>query len=295
MAYDDFKEGCSVIKEYADNLNKETAGKIPTKVSELTNDSNYATESYVNTAIGNIAQPTSLPQTYKKKAVTLATSGWFADNNLPLSFPIACADSEFTIIYGNFSAYRLITDKTKWNCSYTLTKSDGSKENYNWQSAYSISVGSYYPETYVYFKDNHAGTYSEYPVEVRVYDNRIEIGPSGNISLTSLGAGISFQKQSYTDADVKVNSEVRFTLDEANGKLAGQFGLKKTIDKEAGKLTFTADTLPTSAISGTLEIGDTSTEGAAFVDGIVVPSSVPEPVAIGPTAEVIKFPTFSIP
>ena len=62
----------------------------------------------------------------------------------------------------------------------------------------------------------------------------------------------------------------------ANGKIAGQFGLKKTIDKEAGKLTFTADTLPTSAISGTLEIGETSTEGAAFVDGIIEPSSVPE-------------------
>ena len=78
MDYDDFKEGCSVIKEYVDDQNKETAGKIPTKVSELTNDSNYATESYVNTAIGNIAQPTSLPQTYKKKAVTLATNVWVA-------------------------------------------------------------------------------------------------------------------------------------------------------------------------------------------------------------------------
>ena len=57
-------------------------------------------------------------------------------------------------------------------------------------------------------------------------------------------------------------------MDEANGKIAGQFGLKKTIEKEAGKLTFTADTLPTSAITGTLEIGETSTEGAAFVEGI---------------------------
>ena len=46
MAYDDYKAGCLVIKEYVD------------------------------TAIGNIAQPSSLPQTYKKKAVTLATSGW---------------------------------------------------------------------------------------------------------------------------------------------------------------------------------------------------------------------------
>ena len=215
--------------------------------------------------------PTSLPQTYKKKAVTLAASGWVADNNLPLSFPIAAEGKKDTIIYGDFSAYRLITDKTKWNCSYTLTKSDGTKKDYNWQTAYKIEVGTYYPETYVYFKDNHAGTYSEYPVLVRVYNNRIEIGPSGNISLTSLGAGIALQKQSYTDADVKVNSEVRFTLDEAkNGKIAGQFGLKKTIDKEAGKLTFTADTLPTSAITGTLEIGETSTEGAAFVEGITL-------------------------
>ena len=159
MAYDDFKEGCSVIKEYVDDQNEETTGRIPTKVSELTNDSNYATESYVNTAIENIAQPSSLPQTYKKKAVTLATSGWS-------------------------------------------------------------------------------------------------------------GVGATVYDYTYTDADVKVNSEVRFTLDEANGKLAGQFGVKKTIDKEAGELTFTADTLPISAISGTLEIGDTSTEGAAFVDGI---------------------------
>ena len=72
-------------------------------------------------------------------------------------------------------------------------------------------------------------------------------------------------------------------MDEANGKLAGQFGLKKTIDKEAGKLTFTADTLPTSAISGTLEIGDTSTEGAAFVDG-KVPTLPAEPLFYGSNA-----------
>lgn len=70
MAYDDFKEGCSVIKEYVDNLNKETAGKIPTKVSELTNDSNYATESYVDTAIGNIELSSSIPKTNVENTFT---------------------------------------------------------------------------------------------------------------------------------------------------------------------------------------------------------------------------------
>ena len=99
---------------------------------------------------------------------------------------------------------------------------------------------------------------------------------SGSVKLTPVDGIVS---ATLTDADVKVNSEVRFTLDEANGKLAGQFGLKKTIDKEAGKLTFTADTLPTSAISGTLEIGETSTDGAAFVEGIIEPSTLPATVA----------------
>ena len=74
-------------------------------------------------------------------------------------------------------------------------------------------------------------------------------------------------------------------MDEANGKIAGQFGLKKTIDKEAGTLTFMADTLPTSAISGTLEIGETSTEGAAFVEGIIEDG-------ISTNANVIYFPPF---
>lgn len=209
--------------------------------------------------------PSSLPQTYKKKAVTLATSGWTADNNLPLSLPIECPANRFTRINGDFSQYRNITDKNKWNCSYKITVSPGDVRSFNWSSAYQISQISNYLS--VGFGDS-AGTSAYYFVRVEVYDDHITIFPQMDINLLTLGAGAAIQKQSYTDADVKVNSEVRFTLDEANGKIAGQFGLKKTIDKEAGKLTFTADTLPTSAISGTLEIGETSTEGTAFVEGI---------------------------
>ena len=265
MAYDDFKEGCSVIKGYVDDQNKETVGKIPTKVSELTNDSNYATESYVNTAIGNIAQPTSLPQTYNKKAVTLATSGWTADNSLPLPFPIEVSSTAGKRINGDFSKYRSITDKNKWNCTYEETVAGEINTNI-FRKADNIYEGT----------DNISVSFiysSSSSVTIFIYDDYIRFQAQSGATITSLGAGVATQKQSYTDADVKVNSEVRFTLDEANGKIAGQFGLKKTIDKDAGKLTFTADTLPTSAISGTLEIGETSTEGAAFVEGIIEPQT----------------------
>lgn len=224
--------------------------------------------------------PTSLPQTYKKKAVTLATSGWTADNNLPVSLPIVCPANTFTRINGDFSQYRSITDKSRWNCSYTITVSAGDVRSFNWSAAYKIASISNYLS--VWFGDD-VGSSAYYFVSVEIYDDHITINPKNKINLLSLGAGAALQKQSYTDTDVKVNSEVRFTLDEANGKLAGQFGLKKTIDKEAGKLTFTADTLPTSAITGTLEIGDTSTEGAAFVDGKV--TTLPaEPLFYGSNA-----------
>ena len=270
MAYDDFKEGCSVIKEYADNLNEETAGKIPTKVSELTNDSNYATERYVNTAIGNIAQPTSLPQTYKKKAVTLAASSWGVENTADWSnghhydvldgnksrwyFPFSAKAGDTVSILQSDNTWKSWTIPADQNASYfTLiirSEADGGGAGSN------SSIGLQWVPT------------AENGKQLYFYNNSM---PSSfpylytQIQWTSANPLKTYQ---YTDADVKVNSEVRFTLDEANGKLAGQFGVKKTIDKEAGKLTFTADTLPTSAITGTLEIGETSTEGTAFVEGI---------------------------
>ena len=255
MAYDDFKEGCSVIKEYADNLNKETAGKIPTKVSELTNDSNYATESYVNTAIGNIAQPTSLPQTYKKKAVTLATSGWSGDtvlwegshsyNNLVINTPQS--------LFGNieFRAAGMLVD---FGAGYQKAQLTFNAEKSTAQYDYYEVTTADYERAYVYSNNT----------QIKLVNTR----GAGSTVYKVTSSYLNSFTFAYTDADVKVNSEVRFTLDETNGKLAGQVGLKKTIDKEAGKLTFTADTLPTSAISGTLEIGETSTEGAAFVEGI---------------------------
>ena len=226
--------------------------------------------------------PTSLPQTYKKKAVTLATSGWTSKSIelVPTGRKIYFASSprngetitppsdinpadiqQFVCVLGSekqtasFVFSSSTDDERRWTASIVR-----SGTTYNLIIRYRKSV-NYFDFFYAEYHDTATQLWSLKPVGADKYT------------------------QSYTDADIKVNSEVRFTLDEANGKLAGQFGLKKTIDKEAGKLTFTADTLPTSAISGTLEIGETSTEGAAFVDGI-------NEDGISTNANVIYFPPF---
>ena len=246
--------------------NVDMSGRPVTTISLTSNVQNF-TDANDEIMVGSILTlaPTSLPQTYKKKAVTLTTSGWTTDNNLPLSFPIDVPQNNSPTIYGDFSKYRSVTNVNKWNCVYQETIA-GEINTYTFRKADSITESSDF--IIVNFSSSSSSS-----LTVFVYDNRIMLQALRGKTVTSLGAGPTIQKQSYTDTDVKVNSEVRFTLDEANGKIAGQFGLKKTIDKEAGKLTFTADTLPTSAIAGTLEIGDTSTEGAAFVEGITSDST----------------------
>lgn len=216
--------------------------------------------------------PSSLPQTYTKKAVMLATSGWATDSNLPIDTSVRFGSSAQTmakIANGDFSELLPITEEkaAKWRATYKwgYVGSETTWENVTGANYASLSDR-------VSFSWGSAGGL----MIIIKPDGLYAYGYNDGGNVLTLSAGLTKNVQSYTDADVKVNSEVRFTLDEANGKLAGQFGLKKTIDKEAGKLTFTADTLPTSAISGTLEIGDTSTEGAAFVDGISSDTDIPQ-------------------
>lgn len=233
--------------------------------------------------------PSSLPQTYKKKAVRLATSGWVASNKTVLLPPTYAENS------GNY--------KKVGHTSYDITSStpiyiaitgdintDLKAIPYSGQITFDNKSGTAFQTTTDEGK-NISVVFINSPIDIKgdIYvKGPYSMGAPYKFTMSLIGkiAGVtSAYDYPLTDADVKVNSEVRFTLDEANGKLAGQFGLKKTIDKEAGKLTFTADTLPTSAISGTLEIGETSTEGAAFVEGI-------NEGGISTNANVIYFPPF---
>ena len=217
--------------------------------------------------------PSSLPQTYKKKAVTLATSVWegVAATILDYTSEISAQGYNFEHSLGLAAGkqYQLVLSNTSTYVGTAETVTDASTNQYV-RVKFGVRAGG--GTTYIYLCDNTlfspygGGSVSVSEGKSSIYYANNSYSFTGNIKVKSVDETVN--NYNLTDADVKVNSEVRFTLDEANGKLAGQFGLKKTIDKEAGKLTFTADTLPTSAISGTLEIGETSTEGAAFVEGI---------------------------
>ena len=217
----------------------------------------------------------SLPQTYKKKAVTLATSGWVKQINNSLigsKFSGVIVGQKLGLKAGNRYTIRYVRYDGETETTYTKTSVAEAYSNYGDYTRV-LAIGGSGTTDLGYIYDGAENI--EEPFSVVLTPNPATCAflardKSAYYKFLSIeGEGLlGSYVQSYTDTDVKVNSEVRFTLDEANGKLAGQFGLKKTIDKEAGKLTFTVDTLPTSAISGTLEIGETSTEGAAFVEGV---------------------------
>lgn len=221
--------------------------------------------------------PSSLPQTYKKKAVTLATSGWGGFTQTEIINATKTFSSTSSIYVGT-SPYPVAENNKVWLSISYYSIEKQLLECLGVDASGLIQFRGTIPTTgefvYVFINSN------TYAVSIRIYRDI-----KTNVKVYSDVGPTNAYNYPLTDADVKVNSEVRLVLDEAKGKIAGQFGLKKTIDKEAGKLTFTADTLPTSAISGTLEIGETSTEGAAFVEGI-------NEDGISTNANVIYFPPF---
>ena len=235
--------------------NVDMGGRPVTTISLPSNIQNF-TDANDEIMVGQILTlaPTSLPQTYKKKAVTLATSGWGSTDVLPLNYPVTVGTgyNPTTLLVGDYTSFLPFTNESaaKWTATYKIGG-----------DAKTTKAGQ------IFASSGNTLIFDSLYISIET-DAIYGYVARGSGIIYNISTGVTTNSYNLTDADVKVNSEVRLTLDEANGKLAGQFGLKKTIDKEAGKLTFTADTLPTSAISGTLEIGDTSTEGAAFVEGI---------------------------
>ncbi len=251
--------------------NEAMSGRPVTTVTLTTNIQNF-TDANDEIMVSGIVtlMPESLPQTYKKKTATLATGTWTASTITDL----ASANKTFPIntqtLVGNTSFFTKINKNTVLYLSDSfygynnkeMTYMGGGSDFLSW-SVKEENIP--YVSVSIYIDGDSAG---------KIYCSYNQTEATSTINLKGAIEGVTTAYVcSLTDTDVKVNSSVRFTLDEANGKIAGQFGLKKTIDKESGKLTFTADSIPTSAITGTLEIGDTSTEGAAFVEGIIEPQT----------------------
>lgn len=214
--------------------------------------------------------PSSLPQTYKKKAVTLATSGWVVNDITDLASTSNTFTKNVSKRIGNTPYYSLIDATSKiyiTDTHYNLINEEMTFKHWNGAAYVWLVNKNGYETINIEIYTVSGSEISKGDVNIKYLRNDTPISSFVDVKGKIVGVTTDYNYV-LTDADVKVNSEVHFTLDKTNGKLAGQFGLKKTIDKEAGKLTFTADTLPTSAISGTLEIGETSTEGAAFVEGI---------------------------
>lgn len=80
------------------------------------------------------------------------------------------------------------------------------------------------------------------------------------------------------DSAIKVNSEARYILDKNSYAIAKSAGLRKLIDKTEGKLRITAETTPTANIGSYLMVGETSTEGLAYIDDVLytIPTNTSE-------------------
>lgn len=209
--------------------------------------------------------PTSLPQTYVKKNIVLASDGWTADTSLPIDttarYGIGSAN-EAKIADGDFAYLLPITTEkaAQWRADYSsgpvgsgtaMTNMPGVKaedsENavtFRWSEDFGVRV-----------EVKTDGLYAYGSVRGGVFEK--------------LSADVAKYHQTITDSDIVVKSEVTIDLNEDNGKIAGQSGLQRELSKSNGSLVLIANKQPTSAIVGTMSIMSTSSEGVAMVRGII--------------------------
>lgn len=241
---EDITKSFQQVKTYIDKKATETEAKIP-------------------------AVPTNLPQTYVKKAVSLEIADWKEKGSFLPKAGTHASPNVDSIVLTNIDVYAIDRWKIKL-VSYTTYPYDPSQIREFIMDSPTVQDGekifTYYLSTGIF----KLSVRTAYPTTLRFLYSPTD-NSQADILFATNADDLKGGDYILTDADIKVNSAAKFVLDEANGKIAYNVGLKKTIGKEEGKLTFTADAMPTSVISGTLEIGETSTEGGAFVEGIIMP------------------------
>ena len=240
---------------------------VPTKTSELTNDSGFITASDIPTV------PTSLPVTYKKVSGELPTSGWenevknFIDARTLDKATYYTTTSKTVTIYP--SGYTQYIRVTGWEVNldgewHKLTQVATAKYAYNDYNVSYINAGRdviirYEPSgvhaVYHIYEDGHVGA--------QTADN------NGDVQMPAFRNAEIISGQSYTITDtfITVNTSVKMYLTDE--------GDVKAQNKANGSITVIRDTVPTTSIPYKYEVEQTSNEGLFEVINSYVPSASP--------------------
>lgn len=248
---------------------------VPTKTSDLTNDSNFATTSDIPTKTSQLTNdsgfitandipdvpdaPTALPQeTSTIKSGSLPTSGWVTGAfKAYWQGEKTCGYNSPTLITTN----KAFADKC-WASDVAITLKVSTSD---FQSAYNSSAKTWANYGTTTVNDETARSYAEYSNS----GNRIYVTKTGKIYGKGYTNGLAQYNYLYvvklgfadeaeynytiSDTSITANSDVLIELTDEGGV--------KALSIEAGKITVVRDTIPTSNIPYTYKVKQTNAGG----------------------------------
>lgn len=220
---------------------------VPTKTSQLTNDSNFATTEDI---------PTSLPVTYKKVSGSLPTTGW-ATQAKPIWTGVV------SVPYYEWVSTNIIIPEAFRGLSsgweVTILKDGGNTERLS-------NIYNYNQETNTFsFRDKNGNNVL-----------LMRIGTtSGSVGFSRIGStyfqvteiyNTAYVEKTYTisDTSITANTSVKMYLTDEGGV--------KAQSKASGSITVIRDEVPTTAIPYEYEVEQTSADGLFEVINAYVPA-----------------------
>jgi hypothetical protein len=251
--------------------NVDMSGRPVTTIALPRNIQNF-TDANDEIMVGSILTltPSSLPQKYYRLNTALSKARWKTTETFDW-----INGKEADTITAYVAAWKF--PKASKGAEYSIKLSDGTTGLYtvtgqNQQFSISINVSK-------------TPTDSQTAITVR-----LEVNADGSARILCSGANKEYHYIYTTiivnntnfyeleNSAIKVNSEVRYILDENSYAIAKSAGLRKLIDRTEGKLRFTAEATPTKSIGSYLLVGETSVEGLAYIDDVLytIPTNTSE-------------------
>ena len=242
--------------------NVDMGGRPVTTISLTSNVQNF-TDANDEIMVGSILtiMPSSLPQKYFRLNTALSKARWKTTETFDW-----INGKEADTITAYVAAWKF--PKASKGAEYSIKLSDGTTQLFTvtgQNQQFSITI-------------NASKTPTDAQTAITV---RLEVNADGSARILCSGANkeyhyiyttIIVNKTNFYELEnsaIKVNSEVRYILDENSYEIAKSAGLRKLIDKTDGKLRFTAEATPTASIGSYLVVGETSTEGLAYIDDVL--------------------------